>query len=367
MSRKAVRLPLNPAASLGIGRPGESIAFEIDHNEIALGQFRFDQHWMPLRTLRPTNDVTGNYSAVVNYFWEYCKLERSTSEQQVRESYLLARLWPSMRSQGAQRVVLASTIGRLSSESSLASRAAALEEFLAASRDQEMSMEDFRGRTGILIGPHELSLEEQSEYEEFSQELLDDALRQWSHGEEITLSHLQNTWDEWMRTIGRRSGNATQRRILDVLSYEAGAAFRRCYSETWIWLIRWLASQEGWSVQQQKFHRLWHLDICERASEDAPGRFHLFHGHIFALHPAMGPFLQTPTGRQQMANYLAVNTSDAEFRQLLHGLFWAVVQYEEAWAVQRLRRSSQARSLNDADFDSLAARFEDDPDDFDNN
>ena len=38
-----------------------------------------------------------------------------------------------------------------------------------------------------------------------------------------------------------------------------------------------------------RFHRFWHLDHCSESNDDND-LFHLFHGHVFALHPALGPF-----------------------------------------------------------------------------
>jgi hypothetical protein len=56
--------------------------------------------------------------------------------------------------------------------------------------------------------------------------------------------------------------------------------------------------------------------------------FHLFHGHVFGLHPASGELLRTAAGRELMAEWLQAPTV-ATWERLLHGILVAVFNYAE--------------------------------------
>ncbi|MCA9118303.1 MAG: hypothetical protein KDA79_24735, partial [Planctomycetaceae bacterium] len=139
---------------------------------------------------------------------------------------------------------------------------------------------------------------------------------------------------------GRRGGNSDQKRILDILSYEARAAVHRCYSAVWVGIIDTLSECDGWSAEADRFHKLWHLDQCWQGDDEGRSNFHLFHGHIFGLHPACADFVETPTGRQLIGEWLAsghdpscgqaVGIPDSaapQFERLLGGILIAVMAY----------------------------------------
>ena len=114
--------------------------------------------------------------------------------------------------------------------------------------------------------------------------------------------------------------------MLDVLSYEARAAFHQCYSALWFELLPRLVDRHGLDALGREFHELWHLD---QIREPEPGaRVHLFHGHVFALHPAGGLLLGTPAGSDRVGAWLTAGEDREEaFERLLHALFLTVHHY----------------------------------------
>ncbi|MCG6157704.1 hypothetical protein [Rubinisphaera margarita] len=89
------------------------------------------------------------------------------------------------------------------------------------------------------------------------------------------------------------------------------------------------------------FHHFWHFDHCQPSNETDEANFHLFHGHIFALHPACGPFLLTPRGQEIVADYLGDRTESSRNR-LLHALSIAIYYYSNKYEVTKSLRKNQS-------------------------
>jgi hypothetical protein len=123
------------------------------------------------------------------------------------------------------------------------------------------------------------------------------------------------------------------------LSYEARAALHRCYSATWVELLAHLSEKYQLSPPSRKFLELWHLDqVRERGPANAEAWDHLFHGHVFALHPIGGGLLRTPTGRELVGAWLSDPDSQAAFGRVLHALWAAAYHYDERRESQALER-----------------------------
>ena len=105
----------------------------------------------------------------------------------------------------------------------------------------------------------------------------------------------------------RRGGYKAAKAALDCLSYEAAAAFRRCYSAVWsAYLLPTLQEKQNLSRHSYRFLEYFHQQIIV-ARPGAVGRsHHPFHGHCFALHPATGRFLKTERGKELVAEWLQV-------------------------------------------------------------
>jgi hypothetical protein len=109
------------------------------------------------------------------------------------------------------------------------------------------------------------------------------------------------------------------------------------------------------SPQSLAFLRLWHLDQSSESNLGDKAYFHLFHGHVFGLHPACGEFLRTTAGRALMGRWLQ-QQSEAAFRRLLNGLFLAILQYSLYRDDVTDRRKSQVQTRGVSDLVDLEER-----------
>jgi hypothetical protein len=150
------------------------------------------------------------------------------------------------------------------------------------------------------------------------------AIKRWGpQGLQVPIRKLQN----WMATFARRRGNEDKKFALDILSYECRAAMHRCYSAVWFDLLLHLEKKYELDEASVQFHRLMHFDIA-LPSERPDANFYLFHGHVFALHPGIGLFMQTKKGGELVGDYLRGTAGDGPFRRLLNGFWVALCDYD---------------------------------------
>ena len=138
---------------------------------------------------------------------------------------------------------------------------------------------------------------------------------------------------------------------MDILSYEVRVTIHRAYSQLWEVVSNWLCNELTTSFASLAFHRFWHFDMQWPSNEFDSQASHLFHGHIFALHPATAFFTQTETGRRLLGDWLVTtvygweyrpNPETPELRRLLQGLSIAVCDYSNRHEIaQVLRKDSE--------------------------
>jgi hypothetical protein len=97
-----------------------------------------------------------------------------------------------------------------------------------------------------------------------------------------------------------------------------------------------LESKYQLSDPSANFLKFWHIVHCCEAAEGDNFYFHLFHGHVFALHPTSSEFLRTATGRESIGDWLVHPDHASAFGRLLHGLYVAAGHYN-------LRRDDRAQ------------------------
>ena len=217
-----------------------------------------------------------------------------------------------------------SFLGRVSRTERL-EQISALERALDADRQKALSTEEFTDRSWSALGRLGFPAETGESYQQFSRDLFDDGCAMLAdHDITTALITVRQKWNQWMKTIGRKSGNQLGKLVINVLSYESRAAFHHCYSAAWSVLIPLLKSEEGWSEAACAFHRFWHTDWINSRTFRS-----LFHGHIFGLHPATAAFMQTTTGPVLLEDWLANSLSDELFRRVLNGLLIAVFDYRQ--------------------------------------
>jgi hypothetical protein len=246
----------------------------------------------------------------------------------VQESYILARLLPHARSNGSRRVFEDATLTRPRNLGE--SRRAILqelEESLRTGCHEEVDEVAFRDHTANVLGPPEYGSDVWDCYRRFEADVLGEAKEELQkdciNGGNVAVAR----WSEKMRSIGRRHGHQLEKQVLDILSYEARAAFHQCYAAVWLDLIPFLGNKYGLSDESMMFHRLWHLILQREANETSSANFYPFHGHIFGLHPACGNFMLTESGPVLVGQWLVDPRSVSNYQRLLHGLLVAIHQY----------------------------------------
>jgi hypothetical protein len=186
---------------------------------------------------------------------------------------------------------------------------------------------DFQRKTGDVLGPPPLAQEAVAAYLAFCQELFAPAQQRLPADEAGAVQQALACWQRWMRSVGRRRGRELEKQVLDVVSFEARAALHRCYSAVWgMLLLPHLQRHYQLSNFSTRFMGLWHLDWAEESNLGEQALFHLFHGHVFGLHPASALLLRAPSGRALMGQWVADPTT-ANWESLLHAIYVATHIY----------------------------------------
>lgn len=299
---------------------GQWVTLRLHRKAETFGSVAVDQWWMPVSGLygqRGRHDQASNREAITAGFWGLCREGGTQSDADVQESYLLARLVPHVRSLGSRSIFRDGFLrpARRGQDTAIQD----LDALLARDLEKEVDEIEFHRQTGIVLGPPALPSEAKAEYLRMEAELLGTA-RGLLLSDEMTANALVvKQWKNWMR-IARGAGNKTFKLVLDVLSYEARTALHRAYSAIWLMsLTPLLHKKYGLSNESAQFLAFWHLEPS-RETADPSSYFHLFHGHVFGLHPAGAAFLQTHTGRQLVGEWLAASAHDPISGQRSQGL-----------------------------------------------
>jgi len=321
-----------------------------------LGSVEIDQFWMSTQTLYgQRNQAAVNQSPILNFWWDWCGRVGSQQDRDIRETYLLAMILPHARGNGSRRVFADSILNP--SERRFESQAwiSELEPLLASSRNEELDEVEFKNRTANSLGPPEYDAAVFERYEEMTAELFSEAHSSIEEEGLDAISPVLEHWQRLMKSIGRRRGNELEKQVLDILSYECRTALHRGYSAVWKILLEVVARQYSMSEESYRFHELWHFDHCRESAQGEHAYFHLFHGHIFALHPACGPLLQTNTGGALFGQWLQEETLQS-YRRVLNALSIAVAFYGGRGEIQRLLRHGSGRLQTVGNMETLEER-----------
>ena len=315
-------------------------SFDLLRQPLDLGVCRIDQWWIERNKLYPTRGRSAPmYTRIVDAFWDQCRAASTDRDSEIQESYLLAMLLPHIRDQGAGTVFRDAVPHRRSAKSRKAESAEELDLLLSQSA-QAVDVEVFHRFTSDTLGPPEYPQAVVDHYDEMVEHLLAPARQHLDNADDdAAVSGLTQRWLKWKSTIGRHSGKDDMKRVLDMLSYESKAAFHRAYSAVWTQLIRVLERNHGLDRIGARFHRFWQLDQTQVSAEYHTQYAHLFHGHIFSLHPASATFMQTPTGRRLAGDWL-LDDSQANYERLVCGLMVACSHYTDVYEQIQLERST---------------------------
>ncbi|MBP86085.1 MAG: hypothetical protein CMJ64_05110 [Planctomycetaceae bacterium] len=299
--------------------------------QVVLGPLQLDQWWIRKPGLygERGND-SPNRQAIVDCFWSLCQADGSAREDRpIQEAYILATLLPHARSNGSRRVFADASLTKDDAEEAL-DRDAVIEQLelmLQSARDVELDVPSFYQRTRDVLGPPQYDDHVQKCYSDYVEEILGDTCDALRRGGTEVLQLALDRWAEKMTKIGRRSGGAMQKTVLDVLSYECRAAFHQCYSAVWQRLLEKLRIEFSLPEEGVLFHRLWHFDQLLPSNESDEHHVHLFHGHLFGLHPACGDFISTQTGAELVGELVMAPRDQSRHLRFLNGLLIAIHHY----------------------------------------
>jgi len=274
-------------------------------------------------------------------YWDAVRHEGAEGEREAQERFLLASLVPRVRVEGS-RTIFADAFLRAPMRSDQSVLVRDLDSLLARCRTDAMTREEFHALAWNVLGRRKFPDGLRGVYDSLVAEAFGESCRLLSRGNvDQSIEMTSVKWQSLMRKVGRRGGHVVEKVALDVLSYESRAAFHDCYSVAWCALIPLLAAQESFGRPTTIFHRFWHTDW-----KDSQTGTSLFHGHVFGLHPAMGPFIRTPTGRELLGGWLADPTSAERLGNLLMACHGALYDYSDrrdlAAADRRNRRHEVA-------------------------
>jgi hypothetical protein len=336
---------------------GRFYSFELFRKSAAFDGVEVDQFKMRVDSIYGRKGARPrNYEVLVEYYLAQCFGNLTIFDDEVLDSYILARLLPEVRRNGSRRIF---DDAILTSPHLVGQRKQALvrqlDDLLAASRRDALDMAAFHATTNRMLGVENISEAAAAAYQELTAELLGEgrrAVQRWGvvDGLQVPVLKFRN----WMKTFARRSGNEDRKLALDMLSYESRAAMHRCYSAVWFELLKHLEQKYELDEASLQFHRLMHFDV-QLQSNLPESYFHLFHGHIFALHPGLNLFFETPTGGELIGDYLRGGTADEPFRRLLNGFCVALGDYYVRSEYCSDERKRSSRDEKCADIEAVAA------------
>jgi len=301
--------------------------FELHRKQDKFADVEIDHWWLDQRTLYGQRNTRRRIAPLADCFWALCEGAATTSERDVQESYILAKLIPYARSNAARGVFQDARPGRLRDPKRRREFFEELERTITQGCAQPIDVLGFHRTTADLLGPPEYDNQDRDRYAEFAAELLDRSCASLQRGNKAAWTMARKKWKDALSKWGRRAGHEAEKRVLNAFSYECRAAVHRCYSALWDELSWLLFQKHALSEANLRFLRFWHLDI----SWDPPaqGQFSLFHGHIFGLHPASGLLLQTLPGRDVLGAWLSDLDSAGAFGRVLRAIQFCLFAYHE--------------------------------------
>jgi hypothetical protein len=341
---------MESAISLKYMCKSSELTFKLSRKCETFGDIAIEQFWVPISLLKLRNEPAPEsiYRSFCEGFRTICMTDFSDLNT-AAEVYVLARLCPHMRSRGALSIFLdAHEAPKIHKK--LGGNDLELQTILTDMSLDPMTVGEFKQELSQLQTCRSYSDEEWELYQQIQQELLGDVADLWLFGNhpDNAFATVLKRWNELNKKFGRRCGFKKEKTILDAISYEAAAAFRRCYSAVWsAWILPSLKDDPRHKLSRHSYRFLeyWHQQIVILDPNDSDSRNYPFHGHCFGLHPASGRFLKTQRGRELVGAWLnvAVKTDFAtqleysawkvalthlpEFGRMLRGYFLAYHHY----------------------------------------
>lgn len=317
------------------------------------GTIPIDHWWMEVTPLygqrQYRNSADPNRRSVIECYWEFCRNTGAGDVREAQERVILASLLPKMRSQGSRLIINdafpGTAKGKLKSQ-----EVNDLNAQICQYKGKRVTIDEFHDGTLDLLKARKLPGELKSKYREMSESLLREScwLLECGNGWEAMMANAAQIWSSWQNRYVRPSGREDEKMVMNILSYEARAAFHHCYSVAWTLLSDSLIASHGITPLTKKFLNYWHRDLIDenRQPTDSDGSWSLFHGHVFALHPASARFGLTPAGKSLLGDFLIAegNEERVAFERVLNGMLIAVGEYQSRMSEQSFNRKSRERA-----------------------
>ena len=335
-----------------------TFTFELCKRSTKLGEVDIPQYWIDKRHLFPTrNRAARMFQPIIGYWWALSCGEGLANDPDTQDIYLLANLLPQARSHGSAHIVADSSV----TKRERGDAAESLEEMLRISRDKRLTAMEFRESTADAIGPVKADPALMARYSAITDELLSVGRAAINRDGALGLAVIKERWADLMKNIGRHGRDPQDRKILDILSFEARAAFFTCYDVAWPNLLVAMHKRELLTPETQAFHVLWHLQHRFPSNEPLMGDFFLFRGTPYALHPAAGLLIQTPTGQSLIGDRISQPNSEEAKERLWHAISVATYHYKMLIddAKERRKGSGKKHSYRQVERDPEDAAFDD--------
>lgn len=327
--------------------------FDLCRKVISLGDHTFDQYWMRRNGLYGNRKtMSRNHRSVIDCFWELCCDAGSAhdmEESDIRETFLLAKLLPFVRSNASQKVFRDASLQHYNDKQTKAFQAYVkeLDDFWLPNNGTK-TMQEFYDVIASCVGPAGYEPDVFRAYDKYISDIMQDS----SSCKVRPLATIEK-WKKLISSVGRRSGRTIEKQALDILSYECRAAFHKCYSAVWYYLIlNVLRNEFGLSESAMTFHGMWNIDLVLPSNESSEVNFHLFHGHIFGLHPAFGYLVNTVRGRQVIGDLISEPTNELVQGKFLNCGLVAAQFYAAKHDFNKEVRSGKSWLTNRTDLDS---------------
>ena len=157
------------------------VQFQMNRKPTLFGEVAIDHWWIPLPGLyADRNRESQNHQEILDCYWGWCQHAGSAmNDRHVQESYILAKLLPEVRSNGARRVFCDAIVTAPTEDGAKARYAdlPTLNSILASSSQDTLESEAFIRRTAEILGPPRYDDEARECYREMTDELFKGRMR----------------------------------------------------------------------------------------------------------------------------------------------------------------------------------------------
>ena len=354
------------------GAPGQAISIDLGgfplrlhRRTLVMGKAgEIEYFWMDSRSFR-TGPGNINLRSCINAWWAAMGKFGLQDDPDNQITRAMAELFPLMNTAKAtQDVFLDAHLGPTTGARDVSLSADAHRRLRALVNRRDPAA--VRARVGQLFVGELPPADRMPNYQE--------AYRRWAVNAVVALrrggvdqlqSFVAREMSKQIAVYRKRGDDPEPRRFVNMVVYEAKAAFYRCYANAWIDLVPGLTSAFNLNPASARFMGLWH------GLGDHDSRLDMFWGQILALHPLSRFVMGRAEHRFAIGEWLTLaqqgektthppEWGSAAYRGALTAVLAAAAEYTLAWQGQHARRSGPKRRTRGrvTTQDSCAKAFE---------